>query len=346
MSNLKVGLIGCGHIAQAVHLPILMRLPEVKLTAFAETDPQRRSGASHQMPGAFACDSYQELLKRPDVEAVIICLPNALHAETAIAALNAGKHVYLEKPLATNLDDGRRVLTAWRRSGLTGMIGFNYRFNPLYQAAKQYVQSNRLGELVSVRSVFSSVSQTLPEWKRTRRSGGGVLLDLASHHVDLLRFFFAQEVQSVFAEVQSQRSEGDSTALQLRLANGLLVQSFFSLNAVEEDRFETYGQAGKLMVDRHHSTDVEVTKPKRDSALFKRLWHSFQSLAHSPYALKKMLAPAYEPSFRAALTHFVAAARNGQPVSPDFWDGYCSLAVIEAAEESARTKQIVSPSLN
>lgn len=342
MSKLKVGLIGCGHIVQATHLNVLTRLPGVELIALAEPDAARRQAAVRRAPGAVALATYQELLEMPGVEAVVICLPNALHPEVAIAALEQGKHVYLEKPLATNLDDGRRVLAAWRRSGLTGMVGFNYRFHPLYQAARRRVQSNRLGELVGVRSVFASAAQTLPDWKRTRASGGGVLLDLASHHVDLVHFIFGQEVRSVFAEVRSQQSEGDSTALQLRLADGLPVQSFFSLSAIEEDRLEIYGQAGKLTVDRYHSLDVEITDPKRTGARFARLRHGIRSLAHSPYALRKILAPTNEPSYQASLTHFVAAARAGRPASPDFRDGYRSLAVIDAAEESARTGRAVS----
>jgi predicted dehydrogenase len=112
-----------------------MRLPDVELIALAEPDVQRRVEASRRAPGAAAYGSYHDLLKMPEVEAVVICLPNALHAEVAVAALEQGKHVYLEKPLATSLDEAQRVVTAWRRAGVVGMIGFNYRFNPLFQAA-------------------------------------------------------------------------------------------------------------------------------------------------------------------------------------------------------------------
>src|SRR5262245_16729525 len=107
MSPLKVGLIGCGHIAQSTHLHVLTRLPDVDLVALAEVDATRRYEASRRAPAAIAVADYQELLALPDVEAVVICLPNALHADAAIAALEARKHVYLEKPLATTLAEGR-----------------------------------------------------------------------------------------------------------------------------------------------------------------------------------------------------------------------------------------------
>src|SRR5262245_25838070 len=114
MANLKVGLIGCGRISQWVHMGNLARLPNVEIGALAEGDADRREAAAHQVPKAAVFSDYHELLEMRDVDAVIICLPNALHAQAGIAAMERGKHVYLEKPLATSLAEGRRVVEAWR----------------------------------------------------------------------------------------------------------------------------------------------------------------------------------------------------------------------------------------
>lgn len=342
MSTLKVGLIGCGKVAQSIHLKILTRLPCVELIAIAEPDSGRRESASRQAQKTTAFDNYQDLLERQDVDAVIICLPNVLHAEATVAALQKGKHVYLEKPFATNLSDGRRMLAAWKQANTVGMMGYNYRWNRLLQATREYVQSGKLGEIISVRSVFSTAAKTLPSWKQTRASGGGVLFDLASHHIDLVHFFFGQEVREVCAGLRSLKSEGDSATLQLRLDNGLLVQSFFSLSSVEEDRFEIYGSSGKLTVDRYQSLDVEITSPIYGAARLKRLWQGMHSLSHSPYILEKLRSPNHEPSYQIALTRFVAAIQTNQSAAPDFWDGYRSLTVIAAVEESAETGRVVS----
>jgi myo-inositol 2-dehydrogenase/D-chiro-inositol 1-dehydrogenase len=343
MPALKVGLIGCGPIARLVHLNILTHLSNVELVALAETDPQRREGAHRRSaPGVLAFTDYQELLAVPEVEAVVICLPNSLHAEAAVSALQRGKHIYLEKPLAMSLNEARSVLAAWQHAAVVGMIGFNYRFNALYQAAREHIRSGKLGDLVGVRSVFSTRVRPLPAWKQSRQSGGGVLLNLASHHIDLVHFLFGEKVCEAFAELRSQCSEDDSAALQLRLSNGLLVQSFFSMSAVDDDRFEVYGQAGKLTVDRYLSLDVEITDPTRDFSRLKLLKRGLKMLAYNSYLREKVLAPSNEPSYRVALSHFVAAALAKRPASPDFWDGYRSLAVIEAAEESARTGRMVS----
>jgi len=173
VNKLKVGLIGCGHIAQTVHLKILARLPGVELVALAETDPGRREKARLLAPGAIAYADYREVLDMPEVEAVVICLPNALHAEAGVRALERGKHIYLEKPIAINLSEARDVVKAWKRAGVVGMMGFNYRFNALCQAAREHIRSGRLGELVGVRSALSTPVRPLPDWKKARRSGGG-----------------------------------------------------------------------------------------------------------------------------------------------------------------------------
>ncbi|MBA2451182.1 MAG: Gfo/Idh/MocA family oxidoreductase [Chloroflexi bacterium] len=346
MSALRVGLLGYGRIAEAVHLPILTGLPGVEIVGIAEADPARRAEALRRAPRAVASASFEHILCRPDVDAVVICLPPALHADAAVAALEAGKHVYLEKPIATTLGDARRVLEASRHSPAVAMIGFNFRFSPLYRAARREIQAGALGELVGVRSVFAASSRRLPPWKQTREGGGGALLDLASHHVDLVRFLTGREVREVFAAVRSQRSEADTATLHLRLADGLLVQSFVSLSAVDEDRLDIYGQAGGLAVDRYRSLGVETTRAGRPVRRTDWLLAPLRPLARGASLLGRLRAPSYEPSYRAALAHFVAAARAHRPTSPSFLDGSISLAVVEAAEESARTgRAVLCPSI-
>src|SRR6266542_2172050 len=342
MAALKLGLIGCGRIAQLVHLNILTRLSGVELVALAEPDPSRRAEAHARAPGAVAMADYHDLLSLPSVEAVVIGLPTALHAEAAIAALEGGKHVYLEKPIATDLAQARGIVAAWRRAGVVGRIGFNYRLNPLYQAGARHIQSARLGELVAARSVFSSPVRVMPEWLQTRQGGGGALLEYASHHVDLVHYLFGKRVRDVFATLHSQHSEDDSVTLQLRLVDGLPVQSFFSTSAVDEDRFEIYGQGGKLSIDRYHSLNVNVTDPSIEYSRTRRLWRGLRSVVDSPFLLKRLRAPSLEPSYQASLSHFVKATRGDCPAGPDLWDGYRSLTVIAAAEESARTGRPVS----
>lgn len=188
MPSLKIELIGCGRIAQLVHLNILTSLPDVELVAIADSHSGRRKEAVRRAPKVVAFDNYQELLEMPEVEAVVICLPPALHADAAIASFEAGKHLYLENPIATSLADAREVVGAWRKAGTVGMIGFNYRFNLLYQSAKQFIQSRssrRLGRRqngIFINSIRGSRLEANPE----RRRRGIVGSCFPSHRFDSL----------------------------------------------------------------------------------------------------------------------------------------------------------------
>jgi len=343
MTALRIGLIGCGHMGGIVHLNILRRLPLVELVALAEPDAQRREAAKRQAPRATTFADYHELLDSPEIDAVIVCLPNALHTEAGIAALERGKHIYLEKPLAVNLDSGRSLLEVAEQSGKVAMIGFCYRFNPLHLEVRRVLNEGLLGEIIGARSVFTSAPDRAPEWKHTRKSGGGALLDLASHHIDLVRFWFNKEIVEVRASVTSKRAEADSATLELRLADDVLVQSFFSTSSVNEDRFEIYGRAGKLSLDRYNSWSVEFTGGMHSPMARRRFEEVLSWIPRSRFAINKVIAPAREPCLSAAVEHFVEAVRNGEQASPNFEDGFHSLAVVIAAEESARRGCPVSP---
>lgn len=333
----RLGLIGCGRIAQVVHLNILTRLEGAELVAVAEPDPDRREEARGRAGAVIAFADYRDLLALRDVDGVVICLPTTLHAEVAVAALEHGKHVYLEKPLARDLDEGRRVLSAWRAAGTVGRIGFNYRFNPLYQRARAAVRSGRLGTLTAARSIFGSPVRETPAWLRTRATGGGALLEYGSHHVDLAGYLFDQPVRAVFAQLRSQHTEHDTAVLQLRLADGLIVDTLLSTSAADADRWEIYGQAGSLTLDRYHSLNVELVAPQIEYSRRRRVVGRLRAAAGSPFLRERLLAPSLEPSYHASLAGFAGQINGGSALGPDFADGYRSLAVLMAAEESART---------
>jgi predicted dehydrogenase len=335
--EIGVGLVGCGHIARAVHLKILARLPGARVVAVAETDAESRAAALGGVPGARGFGDYRDLLEDPATEAVVIALPTGLHAEAAIAAFEAGKHVYLEKPLATGGDDGRAVLSAWRRSSRLGMIGFNYRFNRLFLDAARILASGEMGGPVAVRSIFASAPRELGGWKAERARGGGVLLDLASHHVDLLRFLFREEVADVDCALRSIRTEDDTASLQLRLSGGMFVQSLFSHCAADEDRFEIYCEGGKITVERGTGLAAIASRGRRETRRADAVRRAWTAARNATYGYQKFRAFGHEPSWALAFERFLACVRREEAVSPDLEDGWRSLEVVLAAEEAARS---------
>ena len=340
--RINLGLIGCGRIARLVHLSSIKNLGGVGLSAVSDTDSDCANAAAEAAPGAKVYADYKELLGGEDVDAVIICLPTFLHAEAASQAFSLGKHVYLEKPLAQNMKEADTVIEEWKKSGKCGMAGLNLRFNPIYKALKEKIDSGAAGEINAVRTVFTSSPSGLPEWKRKRTNGGGVLLDLASHHADLARYIFGCEIAEVKASVESRESEDDNASMEMKMENGIYVQSFFSLNSIDEDKIEVYGSQGKLTADRYNSFGVRLTPSGPGRGGLGKLADYLSQIPRSPVLKDRLLGTGREPSFELALGHFAAAISGGFQPSPSLADGLASLKIIEAAEESARTGRAVS----
>jgi len=343
MNRLRVGLLGAGRIARRFHLPILASLPEVELVAVADPAVEARDACRGLAAGAAWHDDFAALLDDRALDAVVICLPPTLHARAAVASFARKLHVYVEKPLAASADEGRDMLAAWRRAGTVGMIGFNHRFHPLAQAMKRELAGGRVGDVTMIRSTFCAAHRALPGWKRQRESGGGALLDLASHQVDLMRFVFDAEVVDVIASARSVRSDGDTVVAALRLSTGPLASLCVSLAAVEEDRIEVSGTDGQLVLDRYRSSRLQWAPARRDFRMAARLSAAMATARRTPRAMLDSLLPPRDATFALALGAFVAAARGSAPVKPDLDDGMASLAVVLAAERSARENVGVAP---
>ncbi len=341
--RLRVGLLGAGRIARRFHLPILASMPGVALAAIADPVAEAREACRALAPGAACHADFAQLLDAQPLDAIVICLPPALHAHAAVAGFARGLHVYVEKPLAISADEGRAMLDAWRRAGTAGMVGFNHRFHPLALALKSEVARGRAGDVTLVRTSFSGARRALPEWKRLRETGGGALLDLAGHQVDLLRFLFDAEIVDVSALSMSARSDGDTAVAALRLSTGPLVSLCASLAATEEDRIEVHGTRGRLVFDRYRSSRLHRSPGHRDFGTAARLLSALGVAGGVPRALRDALFPPRDTTFALALRAFVAAARGGGPTKPDLDDGMASLAVVLAAERSAREGVRVAP---
>jgi predicted dehydrogenase len=332
VTPLRIGVIGCGRIARAVHLPVLGRLRDARVVAVAEPDEPSRAAAAAIARGATAYADAGDLLRAGGVDAVVICVPPHLHTPVATAAFDAGLHVYLEKPIALSVAEGERLVEAWRRARTIGMIGFNFRFHPQMLRIRERLRDGAIGTPLGVRAIFSILPHDLPEWKRTRRSGGGVLLDLASHHIDLVHYLFDDDpVVRVFASVRSLSGEGDHAAVQLELASGIMVQLFVSLGTVDEHRMEIVGTAGKLVMDRTELVRPDHVPATQQGARARRLARALAALEPA----RVLRSPGTEPSFDAALGAFVWSASGNAFGGPDLLDGLRSLAVVEAAERSA-----------
>jgi predicted dehydrogenase len=332
---IRIGILGCGRIARTYHLEILARVPDVEIAALAEPDEAARRAAAAVSPGAATHGDWRRVTESGAIDAVVICLPSHLHSVAARTAFEAGKHVYLEKPIAIDADDAAAVVAAWRSSGKTGMTGFNQRFHPVVGRAREAIRGGVIGTIVGARMASGSPPRELPAWKRSRATGGGALLDALSHHADLARFLFDDEVRDVSASVRSLRSEFDNAWTTLTMIGGVRVESRVSFTSPQENRFEVTGEEGTLRIDRIEGSltlDAGGARWSRRA----RIAREIARLRHLSAGLRSALASRRDPSYRLALSALVRAVREGSHPKPDIEDGERSLAVVLAAEAAAR----------
>lgn len=342
----RVGLLGAGRVARLYHLPILRSMAGVEVTAIAEQDSESLERCRALAPTANLFGDYRELLESSQLDAAIICLPPALHADAAIACFEHRLHVYVEKPLATTLEDGRRVINAWQNAGTTGWTGFNFRFHPLVRDLREAVRQKSIGEIVGMRAVFCSSGRTVPEWKRFRSSGGGALLDLASHQMDLTRFILEQQVVEVNALSRSLASEDDTSAVQLGFNSGAMAEIFSSISSVEQHHVELTGSNGRMKFDRYRSSRLLYNAAQRDFSKAARIRAAIEVCTGLPNRLHDALFPPKEHSYKNALEAFMQTLQGAPPVDaslvPDINAGFESLSLVLLAEQSAKTGRKVT----
>jgi myo-inositol 2-dehydrogenase/D-chiro-inositol 1-dehydrogenase len=331
---LSVAVAGCGRVARDIHIPNLCSLRDVAISALIDPDPAQAAVARRMCPDAAVFSRLDEVWGSAAVDAILIASPTSMHHTLVAKAIEHGVHIYAEKPLAAEPADARALVAAWENSGAAGMSGFNYRFHPLYSEARRLCADGAVGRPLMVSTVFSSSAFVLNDWRARRRTGGGVLLDLGSHHVDLVRFLFGEEVARLHAQTSSVHAENDTATLQMRLNNDVLVSSMFSFGGVDQDRIEIFGDRAILRVDRYLSTACEIIPRAGQRARLRQVSNAL-SFLWRPGAIVSKRTPGGDPSYRLALEHFVQAARTNTPCKPDFTDGLRALEVIAAAEESA-----------
>jgi predicted dehydrogenase len=335
---LAIGVIGCGRVAAERHLPALARLPEVRVAALSDLDRDRLRAVAAQYGVVGYHPDYGALLADPAVEAVAVCVPAAAHAEVVCAALAAGKHVLVEKPLALTLADCDRMIAAAAAARRTIMVGFNLRLHRLVQAARAAVRTGALGRVHLVRTTLSSTETPADGgWRRRRPEGGGTLLEKAIHHVDLWHFLLDDAVDEVTALTRSEQADDEVTALTARLRAGTLAATVVVDDTAPSHVVEIFGDRGRLHVDLYRFDGLaqwpRAVLPGDLGARARQLAGAIRALPRALRARRR--GGDYGATYEAQWRQFVAAIRHGAPVSATLADGRRALAVVLAAAHGA-----------
>lgn len=330
--NLRVGLLGLGAIAQVVHLPVLHSLEGVTLAGVCDVDRSKATAIAARFGNPRVYRNDDEVFADPDLDAVVICTPSYLHHAQAIAALEGGKHVLVEKPLAINADDAAEALKVAEKTGKTLMVAMNNRYRPDIQALKPFASGGELGTLFLVRGAWLNrkVRMVRPTWRhRKQTAGGGAMMDLGVQTLDLALWFMDfPPAASVIAHMHP--GEGmeveDTVAIIVRLQNGAAVSLSLSWSLVAER-------------DRHYMRILGTrgSGSIQPLAVFKELEHGMLDVTpHVPPGRENM----YTASYREELTDFFETALGNRPYAPPV-EQVGLMKIVAAAYQSAAERREV-----
>src|SRR3954464_15039938 len=302
----RLGVIGVG-IMGSNHARVLADLPGVHVVGIA--DP----GASHrallaQIVGCAVCDDVHELLEL-GVDAAVIAAPTHLHHDIALTCIKRGVHVLVEKPIASNVEEGRAIVAAAERAGVTLMVGHVERFNPAVQVIKDAIKGE---DILSI--AITRVGPFPP-----RMSNVGVVIDLAVHDIDLVRWFTESEITEVQPQLSSAVAEREDIALlQFRTASGVLAHINTNWLTPFKARNVTIATRGKYVMG---------------DLLTRQVTECFGFKPDGSYSMRHLPVGHDEP-LRAELIAFVHAVRSGGISAVTGDEGVASLEIATRCLES------------
>lgn len=340
----RVGLIGAGWIGSH-HAHNVACNPYTELVAVADAEQGRAETLlAREGVGGLAYDDFHVLLDQPDIDAVIIASPNGLHAAQAIAAAEAGKHVYLEKPMAITLDDCRAVAQAVEKAGVICDMGYHRRFNPLAQYVKGLQSEGKLGDMVLAESEYVHYipgDWDIWSWLGKESIAGSLIHAGTGHNIDLLRFFCGEVAEvSCFKDIKMPRTiqveTEDIAILNLKFESGALGRAVLFVGPILPFTFtlRLYGTKGTVLNNRVWlDTIPRFDQPghEDDCIELPQSW--------IPDNVQGGLAETWDQCMNA----FVDDVRLGRKPFNSAAGGFNTAAVCFAAVQSAREGKTITP---
>ena len=335
---MKVGIIGCGAIARGRHIPAYLENPHTQLAALYDPVPGRAKQLAEEYNAA-AYENLEEMLRHPGLEAVSVCTPEQYHYDIVIAALQNGKHVLCEKPMAMNAAQAEEMERAAAESGRLLMISHNQRIYEPHWKAKELLEAGTIGRLLSFRTFLShsgpeqgcgSESERAAYFDRFE-GNGGVMLSVGCHRIDLIDWLFGERITSVMAYLQTldkRKSDGelirdeDTAMVLLRCESGLsgMLYAGWCTYGCTDRETHIFGTEGvmKLFED-----PWSVTVYKKSG---EKIYYDLSAWAEKG-----------SKGATAIIDRFVECVRDGKEAFVTAREGVRCMRVLDAIAQSGRT---------
>jgi predicted dehydrogenase len=320
MDMIRIGILGAARIAPSAVIKPARDVGEAVIGAVAARDRTRAQefATKHGIPKV--CDSYAALVADPDLDAIYNPLPNGLHAEWTIAALEAGKHVLCEKPFTSNTKEAEEVAAVAQRTGLVVMEAFHYRYHPLAHRMRAIVES---GELGPIKRVETALCFPLPKFSDIRYQydlAGGATMDVGSYTVHMARLLGLEEPEVVSAKAKLQKPNVDrAMRAELRFPSGHTGRITCSMwsSWVIQTYARVIGERGELHV-------INPTSPQ--------IWHRMRVKSGRSSRTEKF---SRRPTYEYQLEAFCAAILHDEPTLTPPSDSIANMRVLDAIYTAA-----------
>ena len=346
MRKLRWGVIGAGGIADRRTIPGMLMAANAELVAVMEINPGHAQSLKNKYGAFYAYDNEAELLNNNEVDAVYIASPVVVHAEQAIMAAKAGKHILLEKPVAMTGDEGEAVLDCCAKNGVKIAAGFMMRFGTHVLNMKQAIADGRIGTIVSG---YSQFTLWLPDgsgnWRSDKsKAGGGTLMDLGVHCIDLIEYITNLRVTHVGALCETTvftYDVEDSATVLMRMENGAqcVVQANFNIpDEAAKWRLEFFGTKGRLIGE----AVIGQNDGGKLNAIFLDQQRSYDSLQDYEDDQGVEIAGEFGNMYAREIESFSDSVLNNKPLIAPASDAVHVQRIVEAAYKSSTDHKIYS----
>lgn len=330
---IKIALIGAGYISR-YQARGFQKQPDVEVVALVEVQPESMQtfASEFSIPRQYA--DLETLLRDGDVDSIVLGVPNHLHAPMAISALEAGVHVMVEKPMAVDAAEARRMLDVSQRTGSLLLVAHCWRFEEEVLWLREQVVSGKLGRIIRTKGCGVHVHWGPGGWFAQKRYGGGAMADMGIHAIDTARFLLGDpQPESVYARIGTHYGDYDVDD------TGVIIVNW-------DNSATSYIESGWW---QPHADGPEASTQLYGAAGFGQVFPTYLELPNVETQSVERVDPGFpavrkdhctQAMYDNQIAYFVSCLRTGQTPVPGGLEGWVNMQVVDAAYESARTGQV------